>query len=56
MRELVQVIDAHGDTTDLEVTSNLDVVDYVQGQQPLTKGVPSQPVDNCQLPPIDPAV
>ena len=56
MRELVQAIDAHGDNADHEVTSNLDVADYVQGQQPPTKGVPSQPADNAQLPPTDPAI
>ena len=46
MRKLVRAIDTYGDNADHEVTSNLDVADYVQGQQPPTKGVPSQPVDD----------
>ena len=32
MRELVWVINTHVDTTDLEVTSNLNVADDAQGQ------------------------
>ena len=56
MRELVRAIDAYGDNADHEVTSNLDVANYVQGQQPPTKGVPSQPADNVQLPLTDPAI
>ena len=47
MRKLVRAIDTYGDNADHEVTSNLDVADYVQGQQPPTKGVPSQPVDDA---------
>ena len=56
MRELVQAIDTHVDTVDLEITSNLNVADYAQGQQPPTEGVPSQQADDAQLPPTDPAV
>ena len=56
MKELVQAIDTHVDTADLEVTNNLNVADYVQGQQPLTKGVPSQQADDAQLFPTDPAI
>ena len=47
MRKLVRAIDTYGDNADHEVASNLDVADYVQGQQPPTKGVPSQPVDDA---------
>ena len=47
MRKLVRAIDTYGDNVNHEVTSNLDVADYVQGQQPPTKGVPSQLVDDA---------
>ena len=56
MRELVQAIGAHGDIADPEVTRNLGIFDYEQGQQPSTKGVPSQQGNNAQLPPTDLAV
>ena len=34
MRELVQVIDTHVETVDLEVTSNLNAVEDTKVQQP----------------------
>lgn len=36
MRALVRVIDDHVENVDLEVISNLNAVDDVQGQLPLT--------------------
>ena len=42
MKELVQAIDTHVDTADMEVTSNLNVTNDAQGQQPLTEDIPSQ--------------
>ena len=41
------------DTPDLEVTSNLNVANYAQSQEPPTEGVPNQQADDAQLLPPD---
>ena len=60
MRVLVQVIDTHVDTVDLEVTNNLNVVEDAQAQQPpadQTEGAQGQQAnDATHLPPIDPPI
>ena len=60
MRVLVQAIDTHMDTIDLEVTNNLNVVEDTQAQQPPadpTEGAQGQQADDAaHLPPIDPPV
>ena len=57
MRELVQVIDTHVETVDLEVTSNLNATEDTKVQQPPAEDVPDRQADNAvHLPPTDPSV
>ena len=57
IRELVWKIDAHMDTIDLKVTSNLNAVEGVQVQQSPTKNVPNQQAnDAVHLSPTNPSV
>ena len=57
MRELVRAIYTHVDTVDLEVTSNLNVADDTQSQQPPIKDIPSQQANKAtELPSTDPVV
>ena len=57
MQELVQAIDTHMETDDLEVTSNPNTTEDVQMQQPPTKDVPDQPVgDAVHAPPTNPSI
>ena len=61
MKELVQAIGTHVETIDLEVTSNLNATEDVQGQT-LTANQPTEDAstrpaeDVIQLPPTDPSV
>ena len=61
MRELVHAIDTHVEMVDLEVTSNLNATEDVQGQT-LTANQPTEDAstrpteDVIQLPPTDPSV
>ena len=57
MRELVRAIDDHAKNVDLEVTSNLNAADDVQGQPPLTRDALGQQAgDTIQLSPTKPSV
>lgn len=55
--KLVQAIDTHVETVDLEVTSNLNTAEDAQVQKPPTKDIPDrQARDAVHLPPTDPSV
>lgn len=57
MQELVQAIDTHMETDDLEVTSNPNTIEDVQMQQPPTKDVPDQQAgDAVHAPPTNPSI
>ena len=57
MRALVQVIDTHMETDDLEVTNNPNTAEDTQMQQPPTEDVLDQTAgDAVHAPPTDPSI
>ena len=46
MRELVEAIDMHVESVDLEITSNFNALRNEGTQQPPTNDVPDQPADD----------